>query len=178
MMLILKHETSNLCTSDDWNELFSKLSNRSRNDSNFHNNNNVRQSSVINKIAFYSILYSSRRCWSSLDCVREEFRRRDSPIAPSRNVRRLESAVSAMTNLFGEKLPRFSRLIGSNWDTGRVGPRWLRRAVWFGSRVACGSSFAYCSSTYGAGTMGKSKFISSSSHCPDYRGILGWLLNP
>ena len=56
-----------------------------------------------------------------------EFRRRDSLIVPSRNVRRLESAVSAMTNLFGEKLPRFSRLIGSNRDTGRDGPRrWLR----------------------------------------------------
>lgn len=31
-------------------------------------------------------------------------------------------------------------------------------------------SFAYCSSAYGKGTMGKSKFISGSSHCPDYRG--------
>lgn len=33
-----------------------------------------------------------------------------------------------------------------------------------------GSSFAYCSSTYGSGTMGKLKFISRSSHCPDYQG--------
>lgn len=72
----------------------------------------------------------------------------------------------------------FEGLIGSNRDTRRS----LSFYLPFSLDRAFGAfeeeekrwneevdSFAYCSSAYGKGTMGKSKFISESSHCPDYR---------
>lgn len=78
----------------------------------------------------------------------------------------------------------FEGLIGSNRDTRRF---WLPLSLYFSLDRALRAfeedeeeeeerwneevdSFAYCSSAYGKGTMGKSKFISGSSHCPDYRG--------
>lgn len=76
----------------------------------------------------------------------------------------------------------FEGLIGSNRDTRRF---WLPLSLYFSLDRAFRAfeedeeeerwneevdSFAYCSSAYGKGTMGKSKFISGSSHCPDYRG--------
>lgn len=79
----------------------------------------------------------------------------------------------------------FEGLIRSNRDTRRF---WLPLSLYFSLDRAFRAfeedeeeeeeerwneevdSFAYCSSAYGKGTMGKSKFISGSSHCPDYRG--------